>query len=201
MDHMESKEKILNVAFNLFLQKGYRDVSLKEIVSEVGLTKGAFYHYFDGKEQLFTEVIDNYFLSLSEHIYEQVPKVHLEMFLTGYQKVLNEQIDRLSRDIERGGSISLSYYFFAFDALRILPDFGDKMQAIRLGEELTWIEVIDNAKTSGEIQSYVDSQEIAKLFISTKDGTGMQVILENRLKQLSKEITTVWSSLYKLIKA
>jgi len=198
---MDSKEKILNVAFTLFLQKGYRDVSLKEIVKEVGLTKGAFYHYFDGKEQLFTEVIDGYFISLSDHIYEQLPKVHLEMFMTGYQKVLSEQIDRLTKDAVKEKTISLSYYYFAFDALRILPDFGVKMQEIQFREEQTWIEVIENAIASGEILSSIDSQEIARLFISSKDGLGIQVILENRLKQFSKEIFNLWVSIYKLIKA
>jgi len=198
---MDSKEKILNVAFTLFLQKGYRDVSLKEIVKEVGLTKGAFYHYFDGKEQLFTEVIDGYFISLSDHIYEQLPKVHLEMFMTGYQKVLSEQIDRLTKDAVKEKTISLSYYYFAFDALRILPDFGVKMQEIQFREEQTWIEVIENAIASGEIISSIDSQEIARLFISSKDGLGIQVILENRLKQFSKEIFNLWVSIYKLIKA
>lgn len=198
---MDSKERILNVAFNLFLQKGYRDVSLNDIVAEVGLTKGAFYHYFDGKEQLFTQVIDGYFPSLNKHIYEQLPQVHLEMFITGYQKVLTEQIDRLSKDAAKGNTVSLSYYYLAFDALRILPDFGEKMQEIQLREERTWTEVINNAKASGEVKDSIDSHEIAKLFISAKDGLGIKVILENRLKFFSKEIYTVWTGLYKLIKA
>ncbi len=198
---MGSREKILNVAFNLFLQKGYRDVSLNDIVNEVGLTKGAFYHYFDGKKQLFTEVIESYFLSLSDHIYEQLPKVHLEMFMTGYHKVLIEQIDQISKDAVKGNTISLSNYYFTFDALRILPEFGEKMQELHLRDAFTWIEVIDNAKASGEIISSIDSQQLAKLFISSKDGLGMQVILENRLKQFSKEIITAWTSLYKFVKA
>jgi len=123
------------------------------------------------------------------------------MFMTGYQKVLSEQIDRLTKDAVKEKTISLSYYYFAFDALRILPDFGVKMQEIQFREEQTWIEVIENAIASGEILSSIDSQEIARLFISSKDGLGIQVILENRLKQFSKEIFNLWVSIYKLIKA
>lgn len=198
---MDSREKILNVAFNLFLQKGYRDVSLKEIVDQVGLTKGAFYHYFKGKEQLFTEVIDHYFLSLSDYIYEQLPKDHLKTFMNGYLKILTEQIDRISREaIKEGNTVSLSYYYLAFDALRILPGFGTKIREVYLREEGAWMEVIANAKASGEIESSVDTQHLAKLFISVNDGLGMHVILENRLEHLSKEIISVWNSLYKLIK-
>jgi len=197
---MDSKDKIVNVAFNLFLQKGYRDVSLKEIVDEVGLTKGAFYHYFSGKEQLFTEVIEHYFLHLSDYIYDQLPKKHLKTFMTGYLKILMEQIDRISRETKKkGNTVSLSYYYLAFDALRILPDFGTKIREVYLREENAWMEVIDHAKESGEIISTIDTQHLAKLFISANDGLGMHTILENRLDQLSQEIIAVWTSLYKLI--
>jgi len=199
---MDSKDKIVQVAFNLFLQKGYRDVSLREIVDEVGLTKGAFYHYFKGKDQLFTEVVDHYFLGLSDYIYDQLPKTHLETFMKGYLELLTGQIERISLEArKKGNTISLSYYYLAFDALRILPDFGNKMRGVFLREKEAWVEVIDNAKKSGEIISSVDSHHLAKLFISANDGLGMHVILENRLDQLSKEIISVWTSLYQLIEA
>ena len=199
---MDSKDKILHVAFSLFIQKGYRDVSLQEIVDEVGLTKGAFYHYFKGKEQLFTEVIDHFFLGLSDSIYEQLPKIHLKTFMTKYVEMLLEQIHHISKDaLKKGNTISLSYYYLAFDALRILPDFATKIHEVFHREERAWMEVINNAKASGEIVSSIDSRHLAILFISAIDGLGMHVILENRLEQLSKEIISVWSSLYKLIEA
>jgi len=199
---MDSKDKILQVAFNLFLQKGYRDVSLSEIVQQVGLTKGAFYHYFRGKDQLFLEVVDYYFLSLSDYIYDRVPKDHLKTFMFTYLKMLTEQIDRISEEaMKQGNTVSLSYYYLAFDALRIIPDFGKKIREVYLREENAWIEVIENSKKSGEIISAIDSKQLAKLFISANDGLGMHVILENRLEELSQEIISVWTSLYQLIKA
>jgi len=199
---MDSKEKILQVAFSLFLQKGYRDVSLREIVDEVGLTKGAFYHYFKGKDQLFKEVIDRYFLGMNDHIYEQLPKTHLLTFMTGYLEKLMELIQRISKDaIKNVSTISLSYVYVAFDAQRILPDFASQIHEVYHREERTWMEVIDHAKASDEIVSSINSQHLATLFISAIDGIEVHVMLENRLDQLSKEIMSVWNSLYKLIKA
>ncbi len=198
---MDSKDRILHVAFSLFIQKGYRDVSLREIVEEVGLTKGAFYHYFKGKDQLFTEVIDHFFLGLSDYIYEQLPKTQLKTFMTKYLEKLMEQIHHISKDAQKkGDTISLSYYYLAIDALRILPDFDTKMHEVFHREERVWMEVIDHAKASGEIVSTVDSRHLAILFISAIDGLEMHLILENRLDQLSKEIISVWNSLYTLIK-
>jgi AcrR family transcriptional regulator len=199
---MDSKDKILHVAFSLFIHKGYRDVSLREIVDEVGLTKGAFYHYFKGKEQLFTEVVDHFFLGMSDAIYEQLPKTHLKTFMTKYVEKLLEQIYHISKDaLKKGDTLPLSYYYLAFDALRILPDFDTKIHEVFHREEKAWIEVIDQAKASGEIVRSIDSRHLAILFISAIDGLGMHLILENRLNQLSEEIISVWTSLYKLIKA
>ena len=57
----DSKEHILLASLNLFLQKNFKEVTIKEIVEITGLSKGAFYHYFQSKEQLFEEVMEHFF--------------------------------------------------------------------------------------------------------------------------------------------
>ncbi|GGO62446.1 TetR/AcrR family transcriptional regulator [Nonomuraea cavernae] len=42
----------------LFAAKGYAAVGLAEIVRESGVTKGALYHHFEGKADLFRAVLD-----------------------------------------------------------------------------------------------------------------------------------------------
>ena len=139
---------------------------------------------------------------MSDAIYEQLPKTHLKTFMTKYVEKLLEQIHHISKDaLKKEDTIPLSYYYLAFDALLILPDFDTKIHGVFHREEKAWIEVIENAKASGEIVSTIDSRHLAILFISAIDGLGMHLILENRLNQLSEEIMSVWTSLYKLIKA
>ena len=44
-------EKILDAAQRLFLEKGYENTTIQDIVGELGgLTKGAVYHHFKSKE-------------------------------------------------------------------------------------------------------------------------------------------------------
>ncbi len=81
---MNTKDKILQVALNLFLQKGYKEVSLKEIVDAVGLTKGAFYHYFTGKEQLFRQIVQIFLLEGGDKVYEGWSKDNLKQFMVSY---------------------------------------------------------------------------------------------------------------------
>lgn len=59
MDGKENtKNKIINVACELFLTKGYEETRISDIINGLdGLTKGAIYHYFDSKEDIFNAVV------------------------------------------------------------------------------------------------------------------------------------------------
>lgn len=53
----QTVEKILEVSARLFLEKGYENTSLQDILNELeGLTKGAIYHHFKSKEDIFDAV-------------------------------------------------------------------------------------------------------------------------------------------------
>jgi TetR/AcrR family transcriptional repressor of nem operon len=50
MENPNTKERILLTAVKAFLRSGYRDVSINERGQRAGIPKGAFYHYFDSKD-------------------------------------------------------------------------------------------------------------------------------------------------------
>ena len=50
--------RLLETGRALFARDGYAATSLDAIVTECGLTKGAFYHHFDGKRELFEAVFE-----------------------------------------------------------------------------------------------------------------------------------------------
>ena len=55
-------EKILDAAQRLFLEKGYDNTTIQDIVDELGgLTKGAVYHHFRSKEEIMDAVGDRMF--------------------------------------------------------------------------------------------------------------------------------------------
>lgn len=57
-ENENTKAKILEVAGHLFLTKGYDETRISDIINGLdGLTKGAIYHYFDSKEDIFNEVV------------------------------------------------------------------------------------------------------------------------------------------------
>lgn len=52
----ETREAILAAARTLFAEHGYAGASIAVIVEAAGVTKGALFHHFDSKEDLFVEV-------------------------------------------------------------------------------------------------------------------------------------------------
>src|ERR1700757_27567 len=82
----DSKEHILSVSLNLFLQKNFKEVTMKEIVEQTGLSKGAFYHYFTSKEQVFEEVLNHFFADFMQLNFESFSHNSLAAFCDDYIK-------------------------------------------------------------------------------------------------------------------
>ncbi len=56
MERAETQKKILEIGKKEFLEKGFKDASLNQIVAEAGFTKGAFYGYYPDKTALFEDL-------------------------------------------------------------------------------------------------------------------------------------------------
>lgn len=53
----QTREKLLEVATRLFVEKGYGGTSLRDIAEQAGFTQGAFYSNFESKEALLLEML------------------------------------------------------------------------------------------------------------------------------------------------
>ena len=54
-----TRDDLLAAAHAEFGSRGYAETSLEDIVRRAKVTKGAFYHHFSGKEDLFLQVFEN----------------------------------------------------------------------------------------------------------------------------------------------
>jgi AcrR family transcriptional regulator len=55
------REEKLDRAMRLFWKRGYDGVSLQNLLDELEINNSSFYHAFESKEALFSEVLDYYF--------------------------------------------------------------------------------------------------------------------------------------------
>ncbi|MFB4167154.1 TetR/AcrR family transcriptional regulator [Virgibacillus sp. JSM 102003] len=73
----EKKMKLIEAGMRLFAEKGYHNTSIQEIASEAGVSKGAFYLYFQSKEDFITTAFHFYHDEITEQI-KQVSEQNLE---------------------------------------------------------------------------------------------------------------------------
>ena len=63
-DPRRTRERILAVATEEFATRGYDGARVDAIVSRCAMSKNLLYHYFDGKEALFIEVMERAYASM-----------------------------------------------------------------------------------------------------------------------------------------
>lgn len=56
-----TKNRIIEVGNRLFFEKGFDGTGIREIMKEVGADVGAFYYYYKSKDELFEDVLNNFF--------------------------------------------------------------------------------------------------------------------------------------------
>jgi len=112
MQNLSTKEKILLTALKAFLRAGYRDVSINEIVQELGITKGAFYHYFASKDDLLAQIIETYCFSFLHEFADIIsaPQTGIKEKLEQAANLLLSKLDfNKNEGIEYGSFLLLMY--------------------------------------------------------------------------------------------
>ena len=79
----ETVKLILDVATHLFVEKGYDATSLQDIINETKLSKGAIYHHFSSKEEIFEAI----FHRIGEENTNALAKVRDNPSLNGLEKL------------------------------------------------------------------------------------------------------------------
>ena len=94
----ETFNLILDVAFRLFMEKGYEHTSIQDIIDHLGgLSKGAIYHHFKSKEEILVAVTDR----MTEESNRILSEIRDRAGLTGKEKlkmIFKESIFRPVQD-------------------------------------------------------------------------------------------------------
>jgi AcrR family transcriptional regulator len=195
-----TRDNLVKVSFNLFMQNSYKEVTIKEIVDKAGVSQGAFFHYFKNKEQLFLEIVEMSFASVGS-IYKNLNTKSLCRFYHDYVDSLIESAF-IAGDYENDENLVWNYISFIFEALKIFPHLGKRIAELHELEMNVWKNVIFSARESGEIKSKMSDELIASTFIFSSDGLGMRGIYNKYTnEELKKSILAHWDSIYESIKS
>jgi AcrR family transcriptional regulator len=196
---MDTKSRIMEESFKLFLKKGFVDVSLNEIRKASNITTGGFYYHFESKDTLLVAVIEkyifNYFNSTIRQIrdFEGTPKEKLKtviLSIIGETQLAEsfEKIDYrtlhllLMEGVQKYEIISKHYTEFYYNLLNFIKD------------------VVDEGAAQDIIRHDIDSTELATFIQTSMVGTVLMWIalpempLENRM---NSNIDHLWNYITK----
>jgi TetR/AcrR family transcriptional regulator, transcriptional repressor for nem operon len=191
-----TKEFIIDEAFKLFLNRSYEAVSISDISNAIGMTKGALYHHFKNKEELFKSVVDKY-------IYRPEIAADFETIsLFDFIQLGMAQAEKIIRTIFSCSLVfvPIDYMSLFSDAFRHCSGFAES-ESIFFNNEIEKIRiVVENAIKSGEIRGDINSSIIATSFFSIHIGLAGNLIRNSSIDDAINLLKQQMLEFYKLLK-
>jgi AcrR family transcriptional regulator len=167
----EVRERILAAAGRVFADRGYRAATVQDVVRESGLSVGAIYTYFSGKEELFlascARISDRGLADLATRLADRASTA-----------------DRLAT--------AIAFYFEAIDAYDGSPgqvvlvsawaeaseEPSVREMLVRRREQLVAVGqvLIREGIARGELPAWIDADDLARAYTALLDGLTLQRI-------------------------
>lgn len=189
-----SANEIRNIALTLFARDGYQGVSLREIAEEVGIKKPSIYAHFNGKEELFLEVVKYSIRTITRRIFgyfQDNSSETLETKLKGF-------FDWIEEEFKQNDMFTLwlrSTYFppseLENQIKNIVNPFYDTMERL-------FIRLIRN-NIADEQQFITDAEQIALAYLTIFDGAVLELLYTGP-ERYRKRVKVTWPIYWRGIK-
>lgn len=149
------------------LERGYPATTVDQICEAAGVTKGAFFHYFDSKEALGRAVIERFLSELVE-TFRSGPFREVADPLERVNAYIDFTIEVCKREILQGGCI---LGLFSQE----LADTHSEIRAVCDQGFRGWVKdfagLLDEAKRNHAARTSIDTEGLAEQFIAIVEGS------------------------------
>ncbi|MDQ8185827.1 TetR/AcrR family transcriptional regulator [Pelagicoccus sp. SDUM812002] len=173
------REETLERATELFWERGYRGVSIKDLTEATGVLAGSLYASYGNKDGLFMECVHRYGQSMASlHTKAEEADTYLGQ-ISSYFEILAEG---LSNDESRRGC------FLMNAQMEIAPDRPEIAKALSHYTAYIegWFESrLDEAKSTGELNTKADVTSLAEHLMGVVYALWTKARAEDRLERLA----------------
>jgi len=156
------RKQILEVASELFREQGFANTSMEDIASQVGVSRGVLFYYFDGKADIGEQTLKLAVRAYSDYVHERVRRRRSAKgkLLEFTDACLDYQADHPE-------------LYIAF--VELIGCLGENQEKFRLTRSLNQrtrsqlMEVIESGNASGEF-SGVDAKALSDVLQAFVDG-------------------------------
>ena len=198
---LNSKDSIIKAAFSLFLQKGFKEVTIKNIMEITKLSKGAIYHHFESKEDIYSATIETYYFELMQPErlnFKSGNFVQDIKYLRDFALKLFDSIENIS--LKDSDYPIRNYFSFQLESEKNEAIHGQTTLTVSKFRNLIR-DIIHVAHDNQQLKSNLDLEAITFTVIGLIEGVALHhsTIKDNVKKELSKKYNLVFDSYLKFI--
>ncbi len=172
----KTKQDIREKAYQLFAEKGFKEVTMKDLCERTGLSRGGLYRHYESVEQIFLEIV-NAFSDTQKN--EVLAKINQRVPAA---VILDEILSRYESEMtDRENSISLAIYEFYSN-----PEISKEENCVKKQYEIsksTWEALIDYGIGTKEF-SPVNPEAVFNVIVFAYQGVRMY----SRLMKIGPDI-------------
>ena len=128
-----TRRALLDAARSMFAEKGYHGAAAEEIVRRAGVTRGALYHHYEDKKDLFRAVVDEMEGEIDEEIEaaERAQPDLPEAVMAGYRAFVDAVLDpEMRRTFFLDGPSVLGWEWREIDARHAVGKIEEGLEAL-----------------------------------------------------------------------
>ena len=157
----KTRESILNASYTLFAEKGFKQVTMKDVCGATGLSRGGLYSHFSGTDELFEAVLENATNKNATDIQGEIKKG------TSAVAILDKVLDGMQEEMKQPeDSLGIAIYEYAETVN------SEVMEHLNRDAEEKWKKLIRYGIKRGEFQE-VNIGEIVSVILYSYQGVRM----------------------------
>lgn len=189
---MKTENEILEIAFLLFLEKGFSEVSTNELIRAAGLTKGGFYYSFKSRDDLDQQVVEKYIRPFFSRPTEEMQQVWeksraetptAELLWKGF--FLPQRFAYYQKKI--GKKIAFrNFYFLLYEGMKKFPEVEEYFKEFNKKKSRLLYGILERGQKRGEILKSIDLENYVTMILAMQDGILALRVLDETIDEEEK---------------
>jgi AcrR family transcriptional regulator len=149
----KTRRRIMAYAGRVFMERGFRKVSVEELCAGMAISKRTFYGYFADRDELVTAVVLELLAPLREAIIENLESNRPveEIFRTHFDLLINQLFQRVSLQ-------------FMTDVQNLMPDLWNTIENFRRQIVVHITALLRRGQNEGSVRADIDPEVIGRVF-------------------------------------
>ncbi len=189
MSERPTKERILDAAEEIMLEKSFHSVGLNEILKAVNVPKGSFYHHFESKEQFGVELLKHYVDDASA--YKRRVLLSTDVEPDPRKRLLTYYESMIAKFLEHEGKCPCLVVKLASE----VADFSEPMRKVLADAYVEWGAILESAireaVEKGRVREDVDPATTSKLAGNFWMGAMQQAIIGRNAESLREALAYI----------